>query len=365
MLDNEKIRDETSPGTIGGDYDMRRLCTRHLYTLWHHATARHTASAPSRRTTSKARAVCGLALVGVLFLAVAPARGADADAKMKPFILASQNTSDFDATVRDVSSKLRAAGFEIVGSYTPYPGATVIAVTNTALKQAAALSPFGGYGAAQRVSVTAVDGKIQVAYTNPKYMAAAYRMKSDLGFAANALGHALGAEREFGPKDGLTAKALAHYHYMFTMPYFDDPLILGGAGSYKEMTARIEKNLTAHLSGISEVYRIDIPGKDQTVFGVAMKGHGGDSDQQDDRYIMKEIDFKPLRSTAHLPYEILVSGNKAYALSARFRIAIDFPDLSMMGDHSFLNIMGSPVAIQRALTTVAGGTYRGDGSAGD
>ncbi|TCS63596.1 hypothetical protein [Varunaivibrio sulfuroxidans] len=334
---------------------------------------------PSRRATCRGRArraafgraMCGLNVAVLLFFSAAlvfnaALTQADTGAeKMKPFVLASEGPGEPDQIVQDVSSKLSAAGFEIVGTYTPYSGATIVAVTNTALKRAAGLSKFGGYGAAQRVSITTLGGQVQVAYTNPRYMAAAYRMKSDLAFAGDALAHALGAQKEFGPKDGLSAKALNHYHYMFTMPYFDDPLILGGAASYGEMTARIEKNLAAHLSGVSKVYRIDIPGKNETVFGVAMKGHGGNSDQQDDHYIMKEIDFKPLRSTAHLPYEILVSEKKAYALSARFRIAIDFPDLSMMGDHSFLNIMGSPVAIQRALTTVAGGTYRGDGSAGD
>jgi hypothetical protein len=46
---------------------------------------------------------------------------------------------------------------------------------------------------------------------------------------------------------------------------------------------------------------------------------------------------------------VLVSGKNVYALYARFRIAINFPDLSMMGKNSFMNIMQSPEAIKRAL----------------
>jgi len=84
------------------------------------------------------------------------------------------------------------------------------------------------------------------------------------------------------------------------------------------------------------------------VFGAAMKG-GGDAKAMDDRFIMSEIDFRDLKSTAHLPYEVLVSGNKVYALYARFRIAINYPDLSMMGSNSFMNIMDSPEAIRKAL----------------
>jgi hypothetical protein len=103
------------------------------------------------------------------------------------------------------------------------------------------------------------------------------------------------------------------------------------------------------------VYRIDLPEKKEAVFGAAMKGATDEDKYMDDKFIMSEIDFKDIRATAHLPYEILVSGNKVYALYARFRIATSFPDLSMMGKNSFMNIMKSPEAIRKALTQAAGG----------
>jgi hypothetical protein len=78
----------------------------------------------------------------------------------------------------------------------------------------------------------------------------------------------------------------------------------------------------------------------------------------DDAFIMSEIDFKEIRSTAHLPYDMLVTGNKVEALHARFRIAINFPDLSMMGSNSFMNIMPSPDAIRESLTEAAGGEVK-------
>ena len=80
----------------------------------------------------------------------------------------------------------------------------------------------------------------------------------------------------------------------------------------------------------------------------------------DESFIMNEIDFKPVRSTGHLPYEILVKGSEVEALHARFRIAINFPDLSMMGANSFMNIMPSPDAIKEALTLGAGGEIQLD-----
>ena len=74
----------------------------------------------------------------------------------------------------------------------------------------------------------------------------------------------------------------------------------------------------------------------------------------DDKYIMSQIDFKDPKSAAHLPYEILVSDAKVFAQSARFRIAASFPDLSLMGENSFMKIMESPDAMKKALAYTAG-----------
>ncbi|MCW8916539.1 MAG: hypothetical protein OQK24_11905 [Magnetovibrio sp.] len=284
---------------------------------------------------------------------------------MKPFIMSSIETGTVAERSAQVSQNLKTAGFEIVGTYQPYASANILIVTNDALKAAAAKSEFGAYGAAQRISITDVDGEIQVSYTNPTYMAAAYRMKDNLADASSKLKAALGDRGQYGPEEGLSDDDLRDYHYMFLMPYFDDPNRLGSAKSHQEMLDRVEANLAKGVGGITKVYRIDIPGKEETVFGIAMKGSGEEGRQQDDAWIMSEIDFKQNRSTAHLPVEIVVSGKYAWALSARFRIAINFPDLSMTGDNSFMNIMGSPVAIQKAQTLIAGGKYTGDGKYAD
>ena len=276
--------------------------------------------------------------------------------KMHPFILASNGPGDVAQVADQVKQKLTAGGFQVVGSHSPYAGVTILAVTNDALRSAAAQNQFGAYGAAQRVAVTKAKDQVQVSYTNPRYMAAAYRMKADLGPIADQMTKALGAQKEYGAeKEAMTADDLRDYHYMFGMEYFTDPHELAQHKSYQEAVAAVEKGLAAGTSGITKVYRIDIPGKEETIFGVAMNGKKGDGDMQDDAFLMSEIDFKDTRSSAHLPYEIVVSGKTAYALSARFRIAINFPDLSMMGSNSFMNIMGSPDAIKKALTLASGG----------
>ena len=278
-----------------------------------------------------------------------------ADEQYKPFVLASNEAGNMSEKIEATKNALQTADFTVVGEYTPYDGAHIVVVTNEELKKAAASHARAGYIAAQRIALTELNDKIQISYTYPFYMAKAYRVESDLKDTSDKLKDALGFVQFFGPAEGLTAKKLGKYHYMFGMEYFDDPYELETYKSHEEALAVVEKNLAAQLGGVSQIYRIDIPGTSQTLFGVGLKGKTEDDKDHDDKYIMSEIDFKEIRSTAHLPYEMLVNDKEIEALHARFRIAINFPDLSMMGDNSFMNIMSTPKAIFRALLAVAGG----------
>lgn len=267
---------------------------------------------------------------------------------LKPFVLGSKGPGRLEQKIESTKTALTANGFTVVGAYSPYPDAEVIVVTSDELKNNAANSEHGGFGAIQRVSVTKVKEEIQVSYTNPVYMAAVYRMKGDLKEVAAKLQTALGKLEEFGAQ-GMTAGKARKYHYMIGMEYFDEPSLLASYTSHEEAVSAVEKGLGASKGGLSKVYRVDVPGKQEVVFGVGMKGAGEAQKNMDDKFIMNEIDFHDLKSTAHLPYEVLVSGKDIFALYARFRIAIDFPDLSMMGKNSFMNIMSSPEAIRKAL----------------
>ena len=293
------------------------------------------------------RSLCVLAMV----LGVAGAFAQDT--LLKPFVLASKGPGEMAQKVDAVKAALTQAGFTVAGSYSPYADATVIGVTDDELRNTAAKSELGGFGAAMRVAVTKVHDELQVSYTNPPYWANAYRMAGELKETSAKLQAALGRVEDFGAK-GMSAAALRKYHYMFGMEYFTEPNTLASYGSYDEAVKAVEAGLAAGKQGVTKVYRVDVPGKQETLFGVAMRGEG-DNKVMDDKYIMSEIDFKDIRSTAHLPYDILVSGNKVYALYARFRIAVSFPDLSMMGAHSFMNIMKAPEAIRKALALTVGG----------
>jgi hypothetical protein len=268
---------------------------------------------------------------------------------LKPFVLASKGTGTLAEKTEQTKTALTAGGFTVVGEYSPYADANILIVTNDALKNNAAASEHGGFGAIQRVAITKVKDDVQVSYTNPVYMANVYRMKDNLSGVAAGLSAALGKVEEFGAKQGMSASKARKYHYMIGMEYFDEPSILAEFESYDEAIKSVDTGLADNKLGVSKVYRVDVPGKQESVFGVAMQGATEADKFMDDRFIMSEIDFHDIKSTAHLPYEILVSGNKVYALYARFRIAINFPDLSMMGKNSFMNIMKTPEAIRAVL----------------
>ncbi len=269
---------------------------------------------------------------------------------LKPFVLGAEpNSPDVAQAVLQARSALEAQGFAVVGSYLFSPTATVLVITSDQLKAAAAKTPFGGYGAVERVAVTQANGRLQLSYTNPAYFAAAYRFEDDLSGVKAKLEAALGRQQDFGSEKGLTAQRLRGYHYMVGMERFDSlgKHALATFKTHAEAIHAVEAGLGAGRAGVTKIYRVDLPGGEDSLFGVALaEGKGAD------KYIMERIDFAELKSTAHLPYEILVSGGKVYHLYARFRIAIDFPDLSMMGSNSFMSIMSAPGAIKDALKAV-------------
>ena len=276
------------------------------------------------------------------------------EAVLKPFVLASKGAGEVAQKADAARAALTQNGFTIIGSYSPYPDAVILAVTNDELKATAAKSALGGFGAVQRVAVTKMKDEVQVTYTNPVYLANAYRMGGDLKGTAAGLQAALGRIEEYGAK-GLTPPQLRKYHYMFGMEYFDEPNTIASYASFDDAVKAVEAGLAAGKQGVTKVYRVDVAGKKEALFGVAMKGEGDAGKYMDDKYIMSEIDFRDVKSSAHLPYDILVSEGKVYALYARFRIAISFPDLSMMGANSFMNIMKAPEAIRKALALASGG----------
>jgi len=301
------------------------------------------------------RKIMGVILLGLT--AVASQVSAD-EVRHKPFILGNTPAGNMEQVVTAVKTALKSQGFEEAGSYSPYAGATVIVVTNMELKTAAVRAKYGGFGAGQRVAVTDNKGKLQVSYMNPAYVGAAYGLgKPEITIAK--LKAALGAVQEFGAVDGLTAEALAPgtYHYMVGMPYFQQVDVLAKHPDHATALAIVEKGLAAGKGGTRKVYRIDLSGKEISVFGVGIATGDGinKGDKDTDKEIMDILDWQDLRITAALPYEILVQGGEVVSLRGRYRIALHSPDTKMAGAHGFTKIMSAPGGIKNALMAVSEG----------
>ena len=294
----------------------------------------------------KSRIFISMLLVTSLFAVSAMA----ADTLYKPFVLASVSDGSLEDATTDTVKALKGAGFEIAGQYTPIEGTNIIVATNDAMKVFAARTERGGYSVGQRVSVSEADGKIEVAYINPVYIQYAYRVDGDMQPIFDSLKGALGMVKECGGGDKkMTAKKLGKYHYMMGMQYFDDPYELGSFDSHEAAVAAVEQGLARPGDALTQIYRIDIPGTEQTVFGVGMIKSNEDENNFDSTYQMEVVDFDGCKKRAYFPYEVLVKGSEVEALHMRFRMAVHFPNLSMMGGHGFTKLMGTVGAIEDAL----------------
>lgn len=272
-----------------------------------------------------------------------------ADTNYQPFILASVNETGLQEQASTTTDALTAAGFSVSGQYSPLDNTIVLVVTSPELQEIAAKSDKGGYGAGQRVSLTERDGKTEVAFINPLYIQFAYRMEADMLGIHDQLSESLGNMEAYGAKKKMTAKKLGKYHYKPMMPYFDDPMKLGSFDNHEAAIAAVENGLAAEGDALSQVYRIDIPGTDQVVFGVGMQAVSEDDEDIDESHQLSIVDFEGYSKVAYFPYEILVDGSDVEALPMKFRMAVHFPDLPMMGKHGFTKLMSSPGATKKAF----------------
>ena len=290
----------------------------------------------------------------ILLLTMLFASTVGAETSYQPFVLASINNVGLEEQTATAVSDLEKAGFTIVGQYSPVKDANVIVLSSPNLNAVAALTARGAYGAGQRVSVARRNGKTEVAFINPVYIQYAYRLGGDLKSVYDQLSLVLGNLEFFGSDKNLTAKKLEKYHYMIGMQYYDDPSELGTFQSHQAAIEAVENGLAQKDDSLSQIYRIDIPGKNQVVFGVGMKATS-DEDEEidiDAEHQMSIVDFEGYSKAAYFPYEILVNDKAVEALHMLFRMAVHFPDLAMMGAHGFTKLMSSPGATEDALEQI-------------
>ncbi len=263
--------------------------------------------------------------------------------ELRPYVLIDEQSAGLEDAAAATRKALEGSNFVVVGDYSPYPGARVIAITHPELLKAAASGEFGGYAAVLRLGLTEADGKVQRSYANPEYWGTALQV-GELTPVSNALTTLFGEGTAFGSKKGLSKKKLAAYRYMMMMPRLRDHDRLATFDNHEQALTTIRNNLANNNDGLTPVFEVAVPGSNEVLFGVGIANGSGA-----DRTVMDATDGDALKHTAHLPYALLVSGDSAYALAGKFRIALAFPDLGM---GTFMKISGAPSAIRDSLATL-------------
>jgi hypothetical protein len=268
---------------------------------------------------------------------------------LEPYVRAAQlPAAEIPAQLAAVESKLQAAGFTVIGRHLPkgLPQNGTVVVTDPAILEA--IRTIGGsavVAAGIRVGVRA-DGS--VSYMNPDYWYRAF-LRDKFGSAQAAvkaaqarLVQALGEGKPFG--GNVDAEDLPNYRYMFGMERFDSGNSeLATHASFEEALASVQANLARNVADTSKVYEVVMPDRKIAVFGVAMNS----MDSGEGWWVNK---IEGAEHVAALPYEIFIVGNKVYALYARYRIALAWPDLGM---GKFMGIINAPQAIQNTMSRLA------------
>lgn len=297
-----------------------------------------------------------LMLLGSIAHATQDPVGTSQPGMLKPFCLAAKQKGDFALSVSRVRTLLHEGRFRVLGDYSPYADAHVFAVTDDELIRTASGTTYGALGAVFRVGIAKVGDEIQVMYNNPNYIGVAYRMGSTLDQFKSKLARTLGHMRDYGG-EGIPREELPEYNYAFGLESFGDFYEFAKYKTHEEAVRQVEKGLASQFKGIKKVYRLDIPGKKQTVFGIGMNSDVQDVEFLNDQHFMSIADYKELKRLPHLPYEILVHDNKVIGLHAHYRLAISFPDLPMVGKHAFGKMMMLPHHYEEYLTRLVGGQW--------
>lgn len=297
--------------------------------------------------------ISSIIFISLLFFS-SVASSTESNVLLKPFTLAKiYKNSGFNQTSIKVKAQLVKAGFRLVGTYKPNEMVTIFIITSSNLLKAAAKSKYGGFGAGIRVSVTQVKNDIQVSHNNPTYMAIAYNMKVQLSPIRKKFAKTLGYVKDFGGK-GIPANELGDYNYALGLEGFSGFMDLAKYKSHKVALRFVEAGFKKNIKGMKKVYRIDIPGKKQSIFGISLTN---DKKFLNDSFVMDVIDSKELRRSAHLPYELMVVGNRVITMHPHYRLAINFPDLHMFGKHSFGKLMDLPYIYEEYFVQLAGGVW--------
>ena len=230
-------------------------------------------------------------------------------------------------TVESVTKSLTDAGFTILSS-TPIDEKaklTSIVFTNKELT-AMVDKKDRGFAGSLRVLVNQIDNEI--AFNNPLYVSKAF-MQDD--FDSKVVSKVLDDIRKAFPsltncKDTLKFNLLPKYHFMASMPYYKDMIVL----AKQESTPALLKNMKEkNKKKIVFTHQIS---KDRVVIGIKLS-----------KRTSKFINKIGTKNSGLLPYPVIIENGEAKIMDPKYYIAIMYPELKMS---QFMTIATIPDAIE-------------------
>jgi len=230
----------------------------------------------------------------------------------------------------EVSSKLKSAGFEVLGTYTinKKNRLKTVVFTNDVLK-AMANRPNRGFAALGRVLI---DGKNnQISISNPVYFGKAFMQKDADYLAMLKLKETLMATftNLQESKDRWSYRGLANYHFMVAMPYYQDSIIVG-----EGPTQVLLKKAQSYQKGKALLFTVKLA-EGKYLLGYELS-----------RRVARFPEKIGLDKAGLLPYTILIENNEARIMAPKFYLAVSYPQLSM---GQFMKIAMVPRAIEEDL----------------
>jgi hypothetical protein len=243
--------------------------------------------------------------------------------------------TDFTASylpLADLEAKLTENGLTVIGTYAINGNDqyTSVIYTSDELKK---LGSQSGRGFISALRILHNAEKQELVASNPEYFIRAFFQKEyTYGMeqpVMKALEAALG--KMTPTDDNLSAKKLAKYHFMVSMPHYDD-FVRVAKGPTADLMATLEANAKGRI-----VYKLDIKGDGSSMLcGVGLPDG-----------IEKFNDKLDTMEQSHLlPYMVLIENGEANILHAKFFLALSFPQLTM---GEFMKIMSVPGNIEDAF----------------
>ena len=273
---------------------------------------------------------------------------------LQPYLMLDETRGNSRVNLTELKEGLEEEGFVVLGSYEPAEDSRrkVLSFTHPKLlKVVSGLRETAGYFSVWRMALTEAEAGTEISLQNPEYWGNAY-LQDEYPVAESTVKELISrilvafgsgsSNIAFGSSQKFSAEDLREYHYMFSMPYFEDQVVLGEFESHNQALETIETNLRNSENCI-KVFRQTVKSQETVLYGIGLKGATGE------RHFLPIIDIAEHKHTAFLPYELLVNGKKVYMLHGRFRIAVSFPDLTMM---TFGKIMSTPGDIEALMATL-------------